>query len=71
MLRRSTRVALHAKLMYACLMETKHSSSLRLTVVAKDLWRALATPSGISMTAVLEMLIREQAERQGITSCPS
>ena len=52
------------------LMETKHASSLRLTLEAKLLLRALAAQSGMSMTAVLAIMLREQAQRQGIQSCP-
>jgi predicted DNA-binding protein len=47
-------------------MEKKHASSIRLTVEAKQLLRALAMQSGISMTAVLEILIREHAKRKGV-----
>jgi hypothetical protein len=52
-------------MMYNCAMETKQASSIRLTVEAKRLLRVLASQSGISMTAVLEILIREQAQRKG------
>jgi hypothetical protein len=47
-------------------METKILGSMRLTQTAWRLLRLLATHSGISMTAVVEMLIREQASKQGI-----
>ena len=47
-------------------METRQSSSLRLTPEAKRLLRALAQRSGMSMTAVLEILVREQADRKGV-----
>ena len=47
-------------------MKITQASSIRLTVEAKRLLRALATQSGISMTAVLEIIIREQAQRKGI-----
>ncbi len=53
-------------MMYNSIMETKHSSSIRLTFEAKRLLRALAMQSGISMTAVLEIIIREQAQRKGV-----
>ncbi len=46
-------------------METTQASSIRRTVEAKRLLRALARQSGMSMTAVLEIIIREQAQRQG------
>ena len=52
--------------MYNCIMETKQASSIRLTLEAKRLLRALATQLGISMTAVLEIIIREQAQRKGV-----
>ena len=47
-------------------MEKKHSSSIRLTLEAKRLLRALAAQSGISMTAMLELMIREKAKREGV-----
>ena len=47
-------------------MKTKQASSIRLTLEAKRLLRALASQSGISMTAVLEIIIREQAQRKGV-----
>ena len=47
-------------------MKITQASSIRLTGEAKRLLRALATQSGISMTAVLEMSIREHAQRKGI-----
>lgn len=52
--------------MYNCVMETKHASSIRLTTEAKRLLRALAAQSGISMSAALEIVIRDQAKRKGI-----
>lgn len=47
-------------------METKRASSIRLTAEAKRLLRALALSSGISMSAILELLIREKAKREGV-----
>ena len=47
-------------------METKHASSIRLTSEAKRLLHALALQSGISMSAVLEIIIRDQAKRKGV-----
>jgi len=47
-------------------METKHASSIRLTLEAKRLLRALAKHSGVSMTAMLELMIREKARREGV-----
>ena len=52
--------------MYNGDMETKQASSMRLTGEAKRLLRALATQLGISMTAVMEIIIREQAQRKGV-----
>ena len=52
--------------MYNRAMDTTQASSIRLTVEAKSLLRALATQSGISMTAVLEIIIREHAQRKGV-----
>lgn len=47
-------------------METKQASSIRLTTEAKRLLRALAKTSGVSMTAMLELMIREKAKREGV-----
>lgn len=47
-------------------MEKPQATSLRLTVEAKRLLRLLADKSGISMTALLEVMIREQARREGV-----
>ncbi len=69
-LSRGNRVALQLMMMYMCMTETKQSRSLRLTPEAKRLVRALATPSGISMAAVLAIMIREQAQRKGVQHCP-
>lgn len=40
--------------------------SIRLTAVANDLLIALAEKHGVSQNAILEMAIREKAERDGI-----
>jgi hypothetical protein len=47
-------------------MITKLAGSFRLTAKAWRLLRALAFQSGIPMTAMLEMLIREAASRKGL-----
>jgi hypothetical protein len=47
-------------------MEKPQATSLRLSLEAKRLLRALADKSGISMTAKLEVMLREQAKREGI-----
>ena len=48
-------------------MKTKpRATSLRLSLEAKRLLLALAKKSGISMTAKLEITIREQASREGV-----
>lgn len=47
-------------------METKQASSIRLTLEAKRLLRVLARASGISMSAMLEVMIREKAKREGL-----
>jgi len=44
----------------------KQSSSIRLTLDAKRLLRAIALASGLSMSAVLETLIRDRAKRDGL-----
>jgi hypothetical protein len=41
--------------------------SFRLTPEARRLLAALAEKKGISMTAVLEVLIRQEAKEEGIT----
>ncbi len=46
-------------------MKTQESATtLRLSAEAKRLLRLLATSSGISMTAILEIMIRAEAKRQ-------
>lgn len=47
-------------------MEKPHATSLRLSKEAKRLLRALADKSAISMTAMLEVMIRVHAKREGI-----
>ena len=47
-------------------MGTKQASSIRLTLEAKRLLRALAQTSGISMSAMLELMIREKAKRERV-----
>ena len=47
-------------------MEKPQATSLRLTMEAKRLLRLLADKSGISMTAKLEVMIRDQAKREGM-----
>jgi len=41
--------------------------TIRLTAVANDLLSALAEKHGVSQTAILEMAIREKAERDGVS----
>jgi predicted transcriptional regulator len=48
----------------------KQRSSFRLSPEAMHLLAALAQANGISMTAVLELAIREKAKRQGIHADP-
>jgi hypothetical protein len=47
-------------------MEKPRATSLRLSLEAKRLLRALAEKSGISMTAKLEVMIREHAKKEGV-----
>ena len=47
-------------------MEKPQATSLRLSREAKRLLKALAEKSGISMTAKLEVMIREYAKREGV-----
>ena len=47
-------------------MEKKLSTSMTLTREARRLLMALAEKSGIAMSARLEILIREQAKREGV-----
>ena len=42
-------------------------TSIRFTVKGESLIRALAQHHGVSMSAILELAIREKAERDGIT----
>ncbi len=57
--------------MYRCVMKTTQARRMRLTGEATRLVRALATPSGMAMTAVLASMLREQAQRKGVPECPS
>mgnify|MGYP001569180730 CR=1 len=47
-------------------MEKPQATSLRLSLEAKHLLHALAEKSGVSMTAMLEFMIREKAKREGV-----
>ena len=47
-------------------MKKPQATSLRLSIEAKRLLRALADKSGVSMTAMLELMIREKAKREGV-----
>jgi predicted transcriptional regulator len=47
-------------------MKKPRATSLRLSNEAKRLLRALADKSAISMTAKLEVMIRDQAKREGV-----
>lgn len=44
----------------------KTPTSFRLSQKAKRLIRALAKRMGVSQTAVLEILVREKAKREGV-----
>lgn len=59
-------LALYRRIAYNCIMETKQASSIRLTLEAKRLLRAIAMASGVSMSAILELMIREKARRESI-----
>jgi hypothetical protein len=48
-------------------MEKKRTTSLRLSQEAKRLLRLLADKSAISMSARLEVLIRDQARRERVS----
>jgi len=47
-------------------MESKQSTSLRLTAEAKRLLALLAKKRGISLSATLELAIRSDAKREGV-----
>ena len=47
-------------------MKKLQATSLRLSSEAKRLLRALADKSAISMTAKLEVMIRDQAKRESL-----
>jgi len=51
---------------YNCHMDTKLATSIRLTPEAKRLMAALAKKLGVSLTAILEIAIREKAKAEGI-----
>jgi hypothetical protein len=44
----------------------KQPTSFRLTDTARALLQSIAEESGVSVTAALEMLIRDAAKRKGI-----
>ncbi len=46
---------------------TKSQISLRLTAEAQELLRLLAEKRGISKTAMLEILLRERADDEGVS----
>jgi hypothetical protein len=45
---------------------TKTQISLRLTAEAQELLRQLAEKRGISKTAMMEILLRERADEEGV-----
>jgi hypothetical protein len=47
-------------------MSEKIATNMNLTKEGRTLLERLAQKSGISMTAVVELAIREKAEKQGI-----
>lgn len=47
-------------------MKITQPSSIRLTIEGKRLLRALAEANGLSMSAMLETLIRAQAKRENM-----
>lgn len=49
-------------------MSTKNKRSFRLTETADDLLGQLAEKKGLSKTAVLETLIRNEAKAEGVES---
>jgi hypothetical protein len=59
-------IACECTMQYNCGMEKKQATSIRLSDEAKRLLLALANKSGISMTARLELMIREQAKRERV-----
>jgi hypothetical protein len=52
--------------MYAMKPPLKQMSSMRLTEEGWRLLRVLAERSGVPMTAIVEMAIRDEARRHGI-----
>ncbi len=46
-------------------MKPKHPTSVRLTEEARALLLLLADHSGVSMAAMLELLIRDRAKQEG------
>lgn len=48
-------------------MSNKNKRSFRLTETADALLQSLADKKGLSKTAVLEILIRDEAKREGVT----
>jgi hypothetical protein len=57
---------MYLDLIYSSGMEKKILGSIRLTKEAWRLLRLLAAHSGVSMTAIMEMAIRDRASREGM-----
>lgn len=60
------RLTLYSILVYNPAMETKIAGSIRLSKEGWRLLRALAALYGVSMTAALEIMLRDQARSKGV-----
>lgn len=47
-------------------MDTKQKTSFRLSQEAMQILRALAAKHGLTVTGILEMLVREKARAEGL-----
>jgi hypothetical protein len=53
-----------------CLQLTKEPITITLTIEGKKIWSALAKKRGVSRSAVLEVLLRKEAEREHLIIPP-
>ena len=51
---------------YSCCMAQKTATAFRLSATAQELMGGLAQKMGVTKTAVIEMAVRQMAEREGV-----
>jgi Ribbon-helix-helix protein, copG family len=62
-------VAIYRNMRYSYVMKNTQATSVRLSPKAKQLLQRLAAQAGISQSAILELAIREKAEKAGVHAC--